>query len=190
MFPQFEGKGANIHAAMFYTKDASADNSLLTDSLFHSEMPMPATAQKHTFHSILSDSLEEECSYDVVSEVRGKICNIIAENKEIKDDDDHIAVSKNIVKNVLRDCGVSEEKVESFGAKFDEEFGVGKDIHPENIVNVNQFAVKTPDVQIRVNPERGDLVDVRVIDGVKYVLVRAEDGVEVNGVFINISDKQ
>ncbi len=187
MFPQFEGRGANIHGALFYTRSSSADNSLLADTLFNAPVPMPASAQKYTFQSVLSDSLEDECSFEVVCEVREKICDIISGNKEIKNDDDHVAVSKNIVKHVLRDCGVSEEKVENFGQKYDEEFGKGNDILPENIVNTKQFEIKTPDVQIRVNPEKEDLVDVRVIDGVKYVLVRAEDGVEVNGVFINIS---
>lgn len=39
---------------------------------------------------------------------------------------------------------------------------------------------------IRVSPERGDLVETRVIDGVKYILIRADEGVEVNGVDVNI----
>ena len=33
---------------------------------------------------------------------------------------------------------------------------------------------------------RADLVETRVIDGVKYILVRADDAVSVNGVDIEI----
>ena len=50
-----------------------------------------------------------------------------------------------------------------------------------------QLEVKTPDVTIKVNPERSDLVETRVIDGARYILIRAEEGVEVNGVQIHIS---
>ena len=39
---------------------------------------------------------------------------------------------------------------------------------------------------IKVNPERSDLVETRIIDGVKYILIRAEDNVELNGMSLNI----
>ena len=42
---------------------------------------------------------------------------------------------------------------------------------------------------IKVRPDKSYLVDTKVIDGVKYVVVRAEEGVEVNGVKINIVKK-
>ena len=41
---------------------------------------------------------------------------------------------------------------------------------------------------IQVNPERSDLVETRIIDGVKYILIRAEEGVAVNGVNIRIQE--
>ena len=53
-----------------------------------------------------------------------------------------------------------------------------------NIIDKGHFEVKTPDVTIKVNPEKSYLLETRIIDGTKYVLVRAEEGVEVNGVGI------
>ena len=44
----------------------------------------------------------------------------------------------------------------------------------------------TPDVKIQVAPDKQDLIETRVLGGVKYILIRAEDGVEVNGVAVNI----
>ena len=45
----------------------------------------------------------------------------------------------------------------------------------------------TPDVTIKVNPERSDLISTQIIDGVKYILIRTEnDNVELNGVNIHI----
>ena len=41
-----------------------------------------------------------------------------------------------------------------------------------------KLEVRTPDVKIQVDPQRGDLVETRIIDGVGYVLIRAEGGVE------------
>ena len=36
---------------------------------------------------------------------------------------------------------------------------------------------------------RTDLVETRIIDGVKYVLVRADGGVEVNGIDVRIEEE-
>ncbi len=41
---------------------------------------------------------------------------------------------------------------------------------------------------VQVNPQRSDLIETRVIDGLKYILIRADEGVEVNGVNISISE--
>ena len=61
-------------------------------------------------------------------------------------------------------------------------------LSPRNLVE-KQIEVCTPDVVIKVSPERSDLVDTRVINGVKYILINAEESVEVNGVDISIGDK-
>ena len=41
---------------------------------------------------------------------------------------------------------------------------------------------------VRLPAEQSDLVSTRVIDGVKYILIRAQDGVQVNGVDISIEE--
>ena len=41
---------------------------------------------------------------------------------------------------------------------------------------------------IQVNPERTDLVQTRVIGGVKYLLICADDGVEVNGIQVDLDE--
>jgi hypothetical protein len=87
-------------------------------------------------------------------------------------------------------CGVPEENIEQFEEKFDQGFGQNAALSPRNIVDTNKFEVRTPDVVIKVNPARTDLVDTRVIDGVKYVLVRADGGVEVNGIDIKIEAEE
>ena len=52
--------------------------------------------------------------------------------------------------------------------------------------HTNKFQLKTPDVVIKVDPKRTDLIKTRIIDGEKYILISAEETVEVNGVNIEI----
>ena len=80
------------------------------------------------------------------------------------------------------------EKREAFIECYDESFGKGVDLSPRNLVNPKKFELKTPDVLIKVAPGRSDLVETRVIDGTKYILIRADEGVELNGLNVSIEN--
>lgn len=187
MFPAFEDRAANIYTALYYTRDAAENHGEFVDAVFGGSAPMPAAAQKEVFENLLGDALEEECSLEVVQTVHEQIRDMIEERKADRAAEPP-TVSKREVKSMLESCGVSEAHVAAFEEKYDEEFGPAVDLSAQNIVNVKQFELRTPDVMIRVNPERSDLVQTRLIDGSRYILIRADEGVEVNGVNISIDD--
>ena len=147
---------------------------------------MPPAAQKETFQSILSETLNEDCNLDVVQTVRERLCEMIAFHKESKIPEP-LVVSKSAVARILDSCGVPEDCTQQFNDRYDEEFGSDTSLSPKNIVDTKQIEMKTPDVTIRVNPERGDLIETKIIDGKQYILIRVEDGVDIDGVPIHIS---
>ena len=77
-----------------------------------------------------------------------------------------------------------------FSVDYDEAFGFEADLHPKNVIDNKKFEIKTPDVIIKVAPDRSDLIETRVIGGVKYIMICADEAVEVNGVNIHIADKE
>lgn len=186
MFPTFDDRASNIYNALYYTRDTADMHDEFVDAVFNIDSPMPAAEQKETFQALLEDTLGEELSYDVVQTVHEQIRNRLEEQKNDKEAPAPV-MSKQEVKAMLQTCGVSEEHVEAFTQKYDEDFGATIDLSPQNIVDARRFEVRTPDVVIQVNPQRSDLVETRVIDGFKYILIRADEGVAVNGVNINIS---
>ena len=188
MFPAFDDRAANIYNALYYTKDIAENHAEFIDAVFHTEVPMPAAEQKTTFQSVLSSALENDCSFGVVQTVHEELCGMIDLHKESKVEEP-LVISKNQVRNVLQSCGVSDAHINTFAEKFDDEFGDNALVSPRNIIDSKKFEIRTPDVVITVNPERSDLVETRVINGVKYILICADEGVEVNGVSIHISDK-
>ena len=101
---------------------------------------------------------------------------------------DTLLVSKEQVKEALSSCGVSENHIAKFSVDYDEAFGFEAEIHPKNVIDNKRFEIRTPDVSIQVSPERSDLIQTRMIGGVKYLLICAEDDVEVNGVPVHIAD--
>ena len=85
---------------------------------------------------------------------------------------------------------MTEPHIAKFSVEYDEAFGFEAQLHPKNIINDRKFEINTPDVSIKVAPDRSDLIETRVIGGVKYILINAEENVEVNGVSIHIGDKE
>lgn len=185
MFPAFDSRATNLYGALYYCRNLSENQGDFVTSVFGTQPPMPAEEQKEVFRSILGMSLEDESSLETVQAVRDQLCAMIQEHKESKEPE-LLTINKGTVKGLLAACGVSAERVESFDREYDQVFGADVDLQPRNVVDPKQLEVKTPDVTIRVNPERPGLVETRVIGGARYILVRAEEGVELNGVPIQI----
>lgn len=187
LFPAFDDRSANLYNALYYSRDIAEIHQEFVDEIFRTQPIMPAAEQKETFRSLLGDTLEDDCSFEVVQAVHDQLCGMIEEHKASKVPEP-LTLSKGAVKSVLKSCGVEARHVDAFDRQYDQSFGPDARIAPRNVVDVNQVEVKTPDVTIRVNPERSDLVEARVINGKKYILIRADEGVEVNGVNIRITE--
>ncbi|MBQ7001140.1 MAG: DUF4317 domain-containing protein [Oscillospiraceae bacterium] len=187
LFPAFDDRSTNIYNALYYTKDVKNSQEALIGALFNTPVPQPAAQQKQTFEALLTTSLGEECSMEVVQTVHEQICQRIELHKESKVPEP-LMVSKEEVKEVLSSCGVSEESMSKFSVDYDEAFGFEADLHPKNIIDNKHFEVKTPDVIIKCDPTRSDLIETRIIGGIKYILICADEEVEVNGVNITIKD--
>lgn len=187
MFPSFDDRATNIYNALFYTKDTDMMQEEFIESVFKTEIPMSAGEQKATFQEVLTETLEEDCSFDVIQAVHEQICERIAEHKESKDPAP-LDLSGREVGNILENSGVAKEKVEIFKEKVKKQFGEDKPLKPANIIDSKKFEVVTPQVKISVAPEYSYLVETKIIDGRKYIMIPADDGVEVNGVSVKVSE--
>lgn len=189
LFPAFDNRSANIYNALFYARDTKVSYQNVIDALFNTTVPKPAGEQKKSFEALLASSLKEECNLEVVQTVHDEIRMAIDMHKESKIPEP-LQISKEQVKGVLAGCGVSAKNISKFSVEYDEVFGYEAELYPKNIINNNRFEIKTPSVSIKVDPQRSDLIETRVIGGVKYILINADEDVEVNGVSIHIKDTQ
>ena len=189
LFPAFDNRATNIYNALYYTHSPKDSHEAFVAAVFNTPIPKPAAEQKKSFEALLTTALDEECSMDVVQTVHEQLCQRIELHKEAKVPE-ALTVSKADVQEVLSGCGVSQEHLAKFSVDFDEVFGFEADLHPKNIIDNKHFQVQTPDVIIKVAPDRTDLIETRVIGGVKYILINADENVEVNGVNIHIGDAE
>ena len=185
MYPRFDDRCSNIYGALYYSKQASGQNSF-TDTVFASGLPMAAKEQKETFCDVLKGSVADECSFELVETIRDHINEVMETYKNDKFADEPPVVTKTDVCDLLRGQGVSEDHITAFSEDYDESFGKGTELTPENLMNTKKLEFKNDDIQIKINPDRADLIDVKVVDGVKYIVIRIEQGVEYNGIDIKI----
>lgn len=189
LFPAFDQRSTNIYNALYYTHSPKESHEAFVDAMFHAPVPKPAYEQKRSFEAILSNALEEECNLDVVQTMQEELVQRIALHKESRVPE-ALTVCKEDVKAVLSSCGVSEKHLSKFSVDFDEAFGYDADVHPQNIIDDKRLEIKLPDVSIKVAADRGDLIETRIIGGIKYILINAEENVEVNGVSIHIDEEK
>ena len=187
LFPAFDNRATNIYNALYYTRSTKENQDAFLETIFNAPVPKPAQVQKESFEALLTTALGEECSLDVVQAVHQELSSRMEMHKEAKVPEP-LLVTRDEVKEVLTACGVSEKPLAKFSVDFDETFGYEAQLHPRNLLDSKHFEVHTPDVVIKVAPSRSDLIETRVIDGVKYILICAEEDVEVNGVSIHFPE--
>jgi len=180
LFPAFDDRAANIYNALAYARKPDELHQEFLDAIFHTEPPMSPGEQREAFQSALTGALEGACSLEVVQAVYEQLAQRIEEHRESKDLEP-LSITAQEVGGILRDCGATEEQIAAFCDQCGQQFGENAALSPANLVDTKRFEVKTPDATISIDPERSYLVETRVIDGKKYLLIPADGGMEVNG---------
>ena len=179
LFPAFNDRSTDIHSLLYYTAKPDELRLDFAEPVLGCNIPMSAGNQRDTFNSVIEEALGEECDFEVVKSIHEIINNRIEETKE---EPEPLALNKLEVKQILSDSGVENELLEKFDRCYDSQAGEQTPLQATNIVETRKFEVKSPAVTIRVKPDRTDLVDTRIIDGIPYLTIRIEDMVEVNGI--------
>lgn len=182
LFPAFTDRNSDIHGVLYYTKKPEELQPEFISNVLGSRVPLTAGDQKSGFQAIISDTLEEECSFELVKNIHDTLNEMI---EEAKDSPDPLELSKPDVKRLLSESGVSAEKMEVFEEEFEAVMGEQKTVLATNIADTRSFQVKTADVVVKVNPDRSDLIATREIDGRKCLVIPIDDHLEVNGIEIH-----
>lgn len=183
LFPAFENRGADLYGALLYKRSKQQDYGDFVEAVFRTKPPMAVSAQAETFRDVLVEALDEECSPKVVQAVHTQLRELAAVHKEARDPEPLTVRSGELGEMIAR-TGVSEPHAAAFRVKYESAFGTDAAMPPQNLLNTGQLEYKTPDVTIRLNPDRQDLIEIRSIGGRRCIVVTAEEGIEINGVSV------
>lgn len=179
LFPAFNDRSTDIHGVLYYTKKSENLQPELIEQLLGARMPMSANTQKETFQMLIEDTLGEDRDYETIRNIHDTLNDMIEEHKE---EPEPLQLDKTDVRKVFEKSGVSSEKMECFDQNYEETAGEKTSLLATNITETKKFQIETPDIVIKVNPERADLIETRVIDGRQCLVIAVDDHIEVNGV--------
>ena len=179
LFPAFNDRSTDIHGVLYYTKKSEDLQQELIEQLLGARMPMSANTQKETFQMLIEDTLGEDGDYETIRNIHDTLNDMIEEHKE---EPEPLQLDKADVRKVFEQSGVSSEKMESFDQNYKETAGEKTSLLAENITETKKFQIETPDIVIKVNPGRTDLVDTMVVNRRKCLVIAVDDSLEVNGI--------
>ena len=181
LFPAFNDRSTDLHSTLYYSKDSGDLHDAFIEQMLGCPLPLPAGYQKESFQTIIEETLGDACDYETVKTIHENLSELIEEHK---DEPEPLVLDKYQVRNLLENSGIKEEQLAAFDQSFDETAGEKASIYASNIANTRAFEVKTPDVIIKVNPDRTDLIETREIDGRQCLVIAIDGGVEVNGIAV------
>ncbi|MBO4374068.1 MAG: DUF4317 domain-containing protein [Lachnospiraceae bacterium] len=189
MFPLFSDRAADIHGLLYYSKKSDDLMESFTEGIFGLKMPVSADEQAEVFNSVITKTLGDDVSFETVKDIHENVSVML---RQYDDPQEPLSFGRDDVKKLFEKSGVRDEDMKDFVNKYEvavretleDEEADAEDtrIRAANITGTKKFDIKTPDVVIRVNPERTDLISTRVIDGRQCIVIAVNDRVEVNGI--------
>lgn len=187
LFPAFNDRNTDIHAALYYTKKTEELQEQLTQALFGVNIPLSAEAQKSMFQKILGNVLENRAGYSIVMDVYDRLYELLEEGK---DDPDPVTVGKYELRRILENSGAAEEMAERFEKEYEEFIGRDTLLQVSNLVSPKGITIKTADATIRLEPSRMDMLETTDLHGMKCLAVNADGLVEMNGISVLVASEK
>ena len=182
LFPAFTDRNTDIHNLMYYSKKPDIIQTDIINTLLGCQIPLSAKTQKETFQTIIEETLDNSCNFETVMAIQENLSEMIEERRE---DPEPVVLDKYQVKRLLENSGVENERLEEFDELY--ESVVADDnasFVAANVTSTRAYEIRTPDVVIKVSPDKTQMIESRVIDGIPYLLIQATDQIEINGIAV------
>lgn len=187
LFPAFNDRSTDIHSFLYYSKNSEDLHESFVETISGCTVPMSAKDQQETFNLLVEETLAETCDYELVKNIHERLNDLIEAEQ---DNPEPLLLDKQEVRSLLESSGANEEKMEAFDRNFDEAAGSKASLLVSNVTNTKKFEIKTPVITIQVAPDCADLVETKIIDGRRCLVIGIDDNVMVNGITVAATEKQ
>ncbi len=182
LFPAFNDRNTDIHSLLYYSKNAEELKTELIDEVLGCTIPLSAKSQKETFQAIVEETLGENCDFETVKNIHESLSEMLEERKE---DPEPLTLDKYQVKRLLEDNGADPEKLQELDTIYPtDEKSREASFVATNVVSTRGFEIKTPDVSIKVAPDKTYLVQTKMVEGRSCIVIEVNEHVEINGISV------
>lgn len=179
LFPAFTDRCTDLHSVLYYTKNAKYQQPEFVVEVLGTALPLSADEQKEQFQALLKDILGDNGNYDIIQGIYDTVNELKAEHNE---DPEPLGLGKTDIRKLLESGGVPAEDMERFDMVYDSAIGEKDIFLIDNIIDAGKFNIETPNITVKVNADRSDLVETKVVDGRQCLVIKVDDHIEVNGI--------
>ncbi len=137
-FPAFIDRSSDVDTLMYYTKNAKNPHTEIMENTLGCYPKQTVTVQLETFESIIKSTIgsDDNLSDKVFIDIQENLNTLVEEHNEIYNDSNQgpITLSKDKVKTLLMDSGVSEEITVKIENSYEENFGENPPL-AENLID-------------------------------------------------------
>ena len=189
LFPAFNDRNTDLHSLLYYSKNPEELSNQLIDEVLGCTIPLSAKSQKETFQAIVEETLGENCDFETVKNIHESLSEMLEERKE---DPEPLTLDKYQVKRLLENNGADPEKLQELDTIYPtDEKSREASFVATNVVSTRGFEIKTPDVSIKVAPDKTYLVQTKMVEGRSCIVIEVNEHVEINGISVKpIRSKQ
>ena len=175
-FPVFSDRATDVHHVLYYTKTPNTPNENIIDSFFECDVETTVEEDRADMKQVLDKLLGDDLTYETVTTVNEKLNEIVAKNKT---DDAPTEVTGRVLRRMLSEAGVPEEKLVNTEQVFQET--VETSLKPERLVQP-KTVIKTPEIVVNVKNTAKDKIHLDKINGRHCMVIELDDAmIEVNG---------
>ena len=151
-------------------------------------IPMSAKTQKEAFQAIVEETLGENCDFEAVMGIHESLNEILEQAEE---GPEPVTLDKRQVKQLLEENGAQPEQLLELENNYPrDEKDREESFLASNVAASRNLEIKTPDVSIKVAPDKAALVETRLIDGRCCIVIEAGEHVEINGIAVRPLSKE
>lgn len=189
LFPAFNERSTDDNNILFSSRKADILQDALIEKVLDVTATLPAKQQKEGFQEFVTEVLGNESNFDTVFSIQENLKETVT-NKKSEAAGEAVFLDKEVMRDVFKRSGVSEEKLEKFDQKFEEQFDTEQNVKVEeklfadNVAPLRNFEVKNKNMLLRVKSKHTDIMDTRIIDGKKCLVIEITDDMTVNGISV------
>lgn len=177
LFPSFTDRTSDIHSVLYYSKKANDIMPNFILEMFEAQAPLNVDEQKDSLLFNINSTVKEQMNFNVMKEIYEEINELYKENSE---NEEALVLEKPMLTSILKEVGIEKDKIQAF-----EEIEEDNLIFAKNIIGNKKLDIKKAGISIKVDIESTHLVETKIIDGKKCIVITVDDDVELNGVKVN-----